>query len=113
MGDPRWPAVDRRQLRFARIDATADGDNTIVAAVTGRKIRVLSYSITARGTAPNVVTLKSGASTTKAVLNLADNTGLTYAGPYPALETDDGDAFVVNVEAGKDATGHLTYIVTD
>jgi hypothetical protein len=65
------------QIKYAVIDAAASGDNTLVAAVTGKKIRVISVFLIAAG-AVNV-RFESGASGTALTgqMNLTTNSGFT------------------------------------
>lgn len=96
--------------KFAAISASSSGDNTIVNAVTGKKIRVLGWSLTSNGTVN--VRWKSGAST-----NL---TGLRYliqyasAGgsptPFGRFETASNEALVLNLSAAVAVGGELQYI---
>jgi hypothetical protein len=102
-------------IKFAKIDATSDGDNSVVAAVALKKIRVLGYafSVTAAGT----VDFESdeGSDVVLARFSLAANGGASYAGGIdcPAFETAAGSALFCTVGAGVDAKGHLTYIEID
>ena len=41
---------DTQLIKRAKIDAASSGDNTLVAAVTGKKIRVLAAFFTMTGT---------------------------------------------------------------
>ena len=99
-------------IKFARINATADGANTVVAAVTGKKIRVLGYalSVTAAGTI--AIQDTAGVPAVLAQFALAANGGVSYAGGLdaPAFETAVGQGLQVNVPAGVDALGHLVYL---
>jgi hypothetical protein len=96
--------------KFAAIAASSSGDNTVVAAVTSKKIRVLRWDLTGNG---NVnAKWKSGAST--------DKTGLyyltQYAGcggsycPVGLFETAAGEALVLNLSGAVAVGGVLTYL---
>jgi hypothetical protein len=98
-------------VKFASVNATSDGDNEIVAAVSGKKIRVLGYCLTSN--AAGTVALKSGASTTLARIRIgADGDGAAYAGSAetPAFETAAGEALNLNNPASVDTFGHLCYM---
>lgn len=56
------PDGTNAQVKYAVIDAASSGDNTIVAAVTGKKIRVVSLFYLAAGTV--TTRFESGASGT-------------------------------------------------
>lgn len=94
---------------FARINADADGDNTVVAAVTGKRIRVLGYAFLV--SAAGMITFKSGAATALAEFTAAANGGASYGGggDAPAFQTAVGEALVVNNPAAVDTNGHLVY----
>lgn len=97
------------QIKFALVNATADGDNTILAAVASKKIRVLAYSLSVSLT--GTITVKSAA-TEKAKLSLTTGTPAPFAGSLytPAFETGVNEALIVNNPAGVDTFGHITYI---
>lgn len=96
-------------LKFARINADADGDNTIVAAVAGKRLRVFGYALGSSSGAE--CDIKSGASTILAEFTLAANGQVSYAGgdASPAFETSVGEAVVINTTAAQDVNGHLVY----
>lgn len=97
-------------IKFVRVNATADGDNTVVAGVASKKLRVLGYVLTV--TAAGLVAVKSSTTTILAELSCDANGGASYAGGLyaPAFETAAGEALVVNTPVGVDAKGHVTYI---
>lgn len=96
--------------KFAAISASSSGDNTVVAAVTSKKIRVLRYHFTSNGT----VNAKWKSSTT------SDLTGLHYmiqyasAGgsfaPVGLFETVAGEALTLNLSGAVAVGGSVTYI---
>jgi hypothetical protein len=95
--------------KFAKISASSSGDNTVVSAVTGKKIRVLNWALTANGT----VSIKWRSNTT-------DITGLRpliqYAsagrsgGPTGVMETSVGEALNLNLSAAVSCGGELQYL---
>lgn len=97
--------------KYAKIAASASGDNTLVAAVPGKKIRVIDYAFMAAGTVN--AKFQSGASGT-------DLTGLFYmvantgAAPgeakYGYFETAAGALLNLNLSTNVAVGGHLTYI---
>lgn len=100
-------------IKYAVINATADGDNTIVTAVGGKKIRVLGYLavLTGAGTA----LLQDTAATPVVhgrVRAAADGGGAVYAGGFeaPAFETAVGTGVEINNPTGVDSLGHMTYV---
>lgn len=100
-----------RGIQFAAINATADGDNTVVAAVASKKIRVINYVFSS--TAAGVLSVTSGAAgALLAKYTLAVNGGDVFRGDVdsPAFETAAGQALVFNNAVGQDILGHLAYI---
>ena len=66
--------ASRSEIQYAVVAATAAGDNTLVAAVTGKRIRVHALFVVASGGA-NSVRLESGAGTLAltGVMDIVDN----------------------------------------
>lgn len=102
-------------MKFSKIDASSSGSNTIVAAVAGKKIRVLSYVIIAAG----AVTAKwqSASTDLTGAMSLAANGGaapsvsvLAPGGVYGLFETASGEALNLNLGGAVNVSGHLTYI---
>lgn len=98
--------------KFAKIAASSSGDNTLVAAVTGKKIRVIAYNLMANG-AVNAK-FQSGASGT-------DLTGLKYCGaagdgvcanynPVGWFETAAGSLLNLNLSGAVAVGGELVYV---
>jgi len=102
----------QRLQRFKRvvIDVAGSGDNTIVAAVTGKIIRVYQVVLIAAGTV--VTTWQSGAGGTPITggMTLAVNTG--YAPPWcPAghFQTAEGALLNLSLSAAVSVDGWLIY----
>ena len=102
-------------MKYAKIDISASGANQIVAAVTGKKIRVLAYTIIAAG----AVTAKWQTNSTdlSGAMSLAANGGaapsvsvLAPGGVYGLFETAPGEALNLNLGGAVNVSGHLTYI---
>lgn len=98
--------------KFAKIDAASNGDNTIVAGVTGKKIRVLALHLTMTGT---LVTIRfesaaGGTALTGQMQPLA-GTGITL--PYNPLgwfETTAGELLNMELGGAQSVDGCLTYV---
>lgn len=96
--------------KFAAISASSSGDNTVVSAVTSKKIRVLRWRLSANG----AVNAKWKSSTT------SDLTGLSYLAQYSQaggaycpigiFETVAGEALTLNLSGAVATGGELTYI---
>lgn len=98
--------------KFAVISTGTNGDNTIVAAVAGKKIRVLSYMFISSGT----VTAKwqsSGTDVSGAMAFIA-NTGVSSGyNPKGHFETVTEEALEINQNSTAVLAGHLNYIEVD
>lgn len=100
------------EIKFAVIAAASSGDNTVVAAVTGKRIHVLSYVIVAAAAVS--VKWKSGASVDESgVMALAANGGVVVPAIAPGqgewLVTDPGQALVLNLSGAISVGGHISY----
>jgi len=103
--------LDLYEIKRATISASSSGNNTIVSAVTGKKIVVLQLFLSA-STAVNAK-FQSGASGTD-LMGLAYNpdTGgfvLPYS-PAGWFETAAGSLLNLNLSAANAVGGVLTYI---
>ncbi len=102
-------------VKYAVVNATASGDNTVIAAVAGKKLRVVGYSTASAGTV--TVKWKSGASVDLSgpmpMVAAGSGQGVlgsgTYMAEYGVLETDVGLALVLNLSAAVVVGGHLVY----
>lgn len=98
----------------AAISAATLGDNTVVAAITGKKIQVIGFGLVA--TAANTVKFKSGAGTDlTGGMALAANGGLSAPSDRNTVEfeTAAGQALVLNLSAATQVSGWVTYKVGD
>jgi hypothetical protein len=109
---------DEIPMKYAVVNASASGSNTVVAAVANKRIRVLSYVIIAAGDVS--VTWQSASTAISGAMALAANGGaapsagqLVPAGLIGQFETNQGEALTMNLSAAIAVGGHLTYTVTD
>lgn len=95
--------------KFAAIAASSSGANAIVAAVTGKKIRVLAYTLLANA---DVNAKWQSASTDKSgLLYLAAKGGASPAYcPTGLFETAAAEALNLNLSGAVAVGGHVTYI---
>jgi hypothetical protein len=98
--------------KFAVIDAATGGDNTLVAAVASKKIRVVSLYLVASGGA-NTARFESGASGTakSGQMSIAANGILVL--PYNPLgwfETGTNTLLNLELSAATSVDGGLTYV---
>ncbi len=97
--------------KFAIIDAASSGDNTLVASVSSKKIRVLSAFLVSAGTV--TVRFESGAGGTALTgqMNLIANTGfvLPYS-PVGWFETAATTLLNLELSGAISVDGSLTYV---
>jgi regulator of RNase E activity RraA len=97
--------------KFAVVDAASSGDNTLVAAVTGKKIRVLAGMLTMTGTAVTV-RFESGAGGTALTGQMTPTQGSTITLPYcPVGHFETAAAALLNLELGgaQSVDGYIVY----
>lgn len=98
--------------KFAAISASSSGNTTVVAAVTSKKIRVLSYRFQAAAD----VDVKFRDATAGVDLTGAMSSGAKGGGggaafsPVGHFETASGNALSINLSGAVQVSGHLTYI---
>lgn len=95
-------------VKRAVIDDTGGGDTTVVAAVSGKRIRVLGLAF-AVGAADNV-TFKSGSTALSGAIELlADSPYILPFTRFGWMETATGEALVFTVGATAGIDGHISY----
>jgi hypothetical protein len=104
------------RVQSVALAATADGDNTVIAAQgTGKKIRVLGYALNIN--APGTVQWKSNTTALSGAMEFVDGGGLVAPMCDPSIgafwfETAANEALVITNATGVDSLGHVTYLVT-
>ena len=101
-------------MRFAKIDISASGDSTIVAAVNGLKIRVITYviasDINTKLKFKSASTDLTGPMSVGAYSNIFNgNTDLMPGGLIGVLETQPGEALILNSTVAAAVGGHIVY----
>lgn len=97
--------------KFAIIDAATSGDNTLVAAVASKKIRVVALYLVAAGTV--TVRFESGAGGTalSGQMNLVANTGFALPfSPVGWMETAVNTLLNLELSAAVSVDGSLVYV---
>lgn len=99
-------------VKYVRVNATADGDNVVIAAVAGKAIRVIAYQLTASAAGTVTVQDTAGSPVVFASFAMAANGNLSYEGGLqaPAFETASGTGLEISNGAGVDTLGHITYL---
>lgn len=97
-------------VKYAPIAASSNGNNTLVAAVTGKRIRVLAFSLDASGTAN--AKFQDGAGGTDLTGLFYGTVGLKQTWPYNPhgwFQTTAGTLLNLNLSAGFAVGGCLVY----
>lgn len=93
------------------IDTATSGDNTLVAGVAGKRIRL--YKIAIYANAANTVTLKNGASVNlMGAIDLGAKTGLVIdneSDGHTGFTLTTGNALVLNLSAATQVSGRAWY----
>jgi hypothetical protein len=100
--------------KHADISIASSGDNTVIAAISGKSIKVHQIWLTAVGGAVNLI-FKDGASTSlnaTAVPLTAAGSSMTfqYTGE-PWWLTSPGNAFIINLSGAVSVTGRIYYTI--
>jgi hypothetical protein len=101
------------QPKFASISASGNGNNTLVAAVTGKKIRVLSMQLTMSGTTVTWA-LQSGAGGTALTGTMGPIAqGQTVVWPFSPVghfETAASTLLNLSLSGAQTVAGSLVYV---
>lgn len=95
-------------VKFAKIEADTTGNTQVVAAVTGKKIRVHGALVIANA----AVTVKFQSATTDITgpMSLSANGGFAHESILGMFETAAGEALNINLSANQSVGGHLSYV---
>jgi hypothetical protein len=100
------------QPKFAAIDGATSGDNTLVAAVTGKKIRVLALFVIMTGTAVTI-RFESGAGGTALTGQMQPTQGGGFVlafNPVGWFETAAGSLLNMELSGAQSVDGSLVYV---
>lgn len=92
---------------YAVINESTQASNEIVAAVAGKKIRVVSVVLVC--SAANVVTWQSAATAISGPMSFAANGGYALASEAPLFETVAGEALNLLSGSAVQVSGHILY----
>lgn len=98
--------------KFAVIDKAGNGNNEIVAAVTGKKIRVLAAFFTMTGTAVTI-RFESAADGTALTGQMTPSQGQTISLPFNPVgwfQTVAGEALNLELGGAQSVDGALVYV---
>lgn len=116
-----WPVGQRTDAIYVSSNPTAPafaaittqasaGNHQVVAAASGKAIRVLNYSLISPGTVEAYFRSSTGGAALTGGLNLARGTNFPNSGPYGLFETETSHALTLQVGAAVSVGGHLTYV---
>lgn len=97
--------------KYALINTSSSGDTTLIAAVTSKKIRVVSYTLVCSGTVG--IKFQSGTAGTAltGVMEFTAQTGAAAGfNPFGHFESASGVLLALNLSAAVAVRGHLTYL---
>lgn len=97
--------------KFVTIAASSSGNNTLIAAVAGKKIRVLSYTLVAASSV--TATFQNGASGTaiSGIMSFAANGGVSVPfSPVGHFETSISTLLNLSLSGAVSVAGHLCYV---
>jgi len=96
-------------IKRANISVGTSGDNTLVAAVTGKKIVVVNMLF--QPVDDVTITFKSGSTNISGAILFLANSGVSSTdNVFGLLETVAGQALVMNLSGAVNVRGYLTYI---
>jgi hypothetical protein len=109
-------ATSLGNIKYAVIDGAGAGNNTVVSAATGKKIRVLSYVLVNGHTSTQTVRFESGADgTALSGQMIIGANGILSAGFNEGgwFETAAGSLLNLELAGATTVDGHLSYIEAD
>jgi hypothetical protein len=103
--------IPAQERKYVRVNATADGANTIITGTAGKRIRVLGYALNVNAAGVITVQDSAGSPAVLASFEFVDGGGVSYGGgdEAPAFEVATGLNLVISNAAGVDTLGHITY----
>lgn len=99
-------------VKYASVDAATSGNNTLVSAVTGKKIRVVAAFLTMTGTAVTI-RFESGADGTALTGQMTPTQGATFVLPFNPVgwfETAAGSLLNLELGGAQSVDGCVVYV---
>lgn len=97
--------------KYAVIDHASSGNNTLVAAVTGKKIRVLALSMVSAGTVTARLESAADGTAMSGQMTMAVNTTVTWPfNPAGWCETVVSELLNLELSTGVSVDGTLVYV---
>ena len=108
------PPQGSSEEQFALISAAGSGDNTIVAAVTGKRIRVIGLFMVAAGAVVARFESAAGGTALTGAMSMITGVPISVYNPLGLFEQDVVSE-LLNLELGAavQVSGFLTYLLID
>ena len=113
-GNTIYCGNENAPIKYEVIDDATSGNNTIISAVTGKRIVVLQYVLIASGAV--TVRFESGAGGTALTgqMQIAANGGVSAnCAPYGCFATAAAALLNMELSGATSVDGHITYIECD
>lgn len=103
--------TNQAAVKFAAIDAASSGDNTLIAAVTDKKIRILSVFLIAAGAVNVRFESDTGGTALTGQMNLTTNSGFVLPyNPVGHMETVAGELLNLELSGAVSVDGAISYV---
>lgn len=99
---------DNAPVKFAVINAAGAGDNTVIAAVPEKKLRILSYVLNAAA-AVTATWKSSGGTAISGPMSLAIAGTVATDSLFGVMETISGEGLILTLGAALQTGGHVAY----
>ena len=102
------------EVQYAAIDVAGSGDNTLVAAVAGKRIRLLSLFLVSAGTVTARFESGAGGTALTGQMTLAVNSGFSLNfNPEGWFQTAAGALLNLELSGAISVDGALSYVLVD
>jgi hypothetical protein len=104
----------RSEVQYAPISAAGSGNNTLVAAVTGKKIRVIGFALVGAGSVTAKFQSGAGGTDLTGAMTLAAGTSVVVE-PYESgvFETAVAALLNLNLSGAIQVSGFLVYVTME
>ena len=97
--------------KYAAVNATTNGDNTLLSAVAGKKLRVLSYTLVADAAVGCAFEDGAGGTELAGQMAFAANGGVSVPfSPVGHFETTANTLLNLETDAAANVRGHIAYV---
>lgn len=108
------PPIGSSEEQFALISGVTDGDNTVVAAVTGKRVRVIGLHMVSAGDQTAVFQSAAGGTALTGVMTMIKGVPFTAYNPLGLFEQDVADELLnLALTESVQVSGFVTYLLID